>query len=182
MTLVFQILLLAGVLAIFLAGPYLVSSRIAIVRGRASAGKAGRNAFGLRSEPRFYGLLAIFVAVLPATVIALVGLGVYVPQAEQAVTGHVIERVWPQPLGRTSWAWSLNLTFDEFLQLPSSELVSSAVRRSDSCRIHCLSPMTASRWRPRLWQHTPPRPAAPLPGGGICPQLLQWLGGSALDS
>ena len=122
MTLVFQILLLAGVLAIFLAGPYLVSSRIAIVRGRASAGKAGRNAFGLRSEPRFYGLLAIFVAVLPATVIALVGLGVYVPQAEQAVTGHVIEARLATAVGENELGLEPELTFDEFLQLPSSEL------------------------------------------------------------
>ena len=100
-----QFLILAAVLAIFVAGPYLASSRLAIARGAKFVGVRGRNAFGLTSEPRFYGLLAIFVAVLPATLIALVGLGVYVPQAEKSVTQDVITARLNPPLAPMPWGW-----------------------------------------------------------------------------
>ena len=122
MTLLLQFSLLAVVLAIFVAGPYLVGTRLAIVRGAAHRGKAGRNVFGLRAEPRFYGLLSIFVAVLPATLIALVGLGVYVPQAEKSVTGDVIAARLQSPLGVNDLGLDETLTYAEFLALPVREL------------------------------------------------------------
>ena len=122
MTLFLQILLLAFGLALFLAVPYLASTRLAIARGQGTKDKPGRNAFGLRSEPRFYGLLAIFVAILPATLVALVGLGAYVPQAEKSVTGAVIAARLDSPIGENDLELDPNLTFQEFLDLPRADL------------------------------------------------------------
>lgn len=117
-----QFLILAAVLAIFVAGPYLASSRLAIARGAKFVGVRGRNAFGLTSEPRFYGLLAIFVAVLPATLIALVGLGVYVPQAEKSVTQDVITARLETAIGPNALGLDEGLTFQGFLDLPAADL------------------------------------------------------------
>ena len=122
MTLLFQILLLAVVVAVFTVGPYLVSTKLAIARGKSIQGMSGRNALGLTSEPRFYGLLSIFVAVLPAVLIALVGLGVYVPQQEKSVTEDVITKRLQTQIGENAFGFDPNITFQEFLDLPSDQL------------------------------------------------------------
>ena len=77
----FQFLVVAGVIALFTLRPYSLATRLAIARGKKHDGEKGRNRFGLKSEPRFYGLLAIFVAILPALFVSLIGLGYYVPSA-----------------------------------------------------------------------------------------------------
>ena len=122
MNLLFQILLLGLVVVIFTMGPYLTATRLAVARGRAHQQAPGRNAFGLRAQPRFYGLLAIFVAVLPATLVALVGLGAYVPNAEKSVTGEVIATRLQTPIGANELDLDPSLTYEQFLALPAADL------------------------------------------------------------
>ena len=90
----FQIGLILAALIVLIGGPYFGARYVAVMRGRgvdAAAASGKRNRFGLRSEPRFYGLLAIFVATLPALFVAVVALGAYVPAAQDRVLGNLIE-------------------------------------------------------------------------------------------
>ena len=155
MNLLFQILLLGLVVLIFTLGPYLASSRLAIIRGRANRGTPGYNAFGLRAQPRFYGLLAIFVAVLPATLVALVGLGVYVPDAEKSVTSQVVATRLNTTIGDNDLDLDPTLTYDQFLALSSAELgffgttaqrqLRSTLQVADDCISQAARVMAANR-------------------------------------
>lgn len=91
-----QISLILAALIVLIGGPYFGARYVAVMRGSAALSNktqntSRRNTFGLRSEPRFYGLLAIFVAILPAFIVALVALGAYVPAAQDRVLGNLIE-------------------------------------------------------------------------------------------
>ena len=124
MAFLLQFLLVAGVLAIFTVGPYSLATRLAIARGsRHLAGKhegeKGRNRFGLKSEPRFYGLLAIFVAILPALFVSLIGLGYYVPSASKGLDQDIIAAKLDAPVGDAGAAVGLNPTLTYFRIRPA---------------------------------------------------------------
>lgn len=110
-----QIGLILAALIVLIGGPYFGARYVAVMRGKTAKpspfNKSKRNKFGLRSEPRFYGLLAIFVAILPALLVALVALGAYVPAAQDRVLGQLIDT---------------RLSSPEFIDLPEEERIDLA--------------------------------------------------------